>query len=85
MTRTKSTSAENMFDRRQRRGGVQRDAGFFALRFDQMQGAVQMRPGFGMNGDDVGPGLGESGDEMVSRRDHQMNVENLCCCAGAGL
>ena len=45
-------------------------------------GAVEVRPGLGMDGDDVGAGLGEGVEEMVDRRDHQMDVERLGACAG---
>ena len=39
--------------------------------------AVKVRPGLGMDGDDVGPGLGEGVEEIVDRRNHQMDVERL--------
>ena len=44
---------------------------------DRLQRAVQMRAGFGMNGDDVGAGLGEGLEIGIDRRDHQMHVEGL--------
>ena len=38
---------------------------------------MEVRPGLGMDGDDVGAGLGEGVEERVDRRDHQMDVERL--------
>ena len=36
-----------------------------------------MRPGFRVNRDDVGPGLGEGREVGIGRRDHQVGVERL--------
>ena len=38
---------------------------------------MEVRARFGMDGDDVGAGLGEGVEEGVDRRDHQMDVERL--------
>ena len=61
-------------DRRRR---VERDAGLLAQRLDPLDGAVKVRPGLRVDGDDVGAGLGESIEERVDRRDHQVDVERL--------
>jgi hypothetical protein len=44
---------------------------------DMLQRAMDMRPAFGMHGEAVGPGIGESLDIGIDRRDHQMDVEGL--------
>ena len=36
---------------------------------------MKMGPGFGMNCDDVGSGLGKGIEQRIDRRNHQMNVE----------
>ncbi len=41
------------------------------------QRAVEVRPGLGVDGDDVGAGLGEGGEKRIGRRDHQVDVERL--------
>ena len=38
---------------------------------------MEVRPRLGMDGDDVGAGLGEGLEEGIDRRDHQMDVERL--------
>ena len=38
---------------------------------------MEVRAGFGMDGDDVRAGLGEGIQEQIDRRDHQMDVERL--------
>ena len=60
-----------------RRRRVERDAGLLAERLDRLDRAVDVRPGFGVDGDDVGPGLGERLEPQVDRRDHQVDVERL--------
>ena len=71
----------NAFHRRRR---IQHHAGPLAVRPDQLQRAVQMRPGLGMHQEVVGAGIGERRDERIDRRDHQMHVERQVACAGAG-
>jgi glycine C-acetyltransferase len=44
---------------------------------DELDGAMRMRSGFGMEGQDIGPRLGEFRDVLIDRRDHQMAVEGL--------
>ncbi len=75
ITSTRSTSPSTWLDGGDRRRRVERHAGLLAERLDQLQRAVEMRPGFGMDGDDVGAGGGEFGDIGIGRRDHQMDVE----------
>ena len=41
-------------------------------------GAVQVRAGLGVDGDEVGAGLGEGFEEGVGGRDHQVHVERQC-------
>ena len=38
---------------------------------------MEVRAGFGMDGDDVGAGLGEGVEKSVDRRNHQVDVERL--------
>ena len=38
---------------------------------------MEVRAGFGMDGDDVRAGLGEGVEERIDRRDHQVDVERL--------
>ena len=38
---------------------------------------MDMRARFGMDGDDIGPGLGKRGDERIDRGNHQVNIERL--------
>src|SRR3546814_20212876 len=59
------------------RGGVERNARLLAQRLDALDGAVDMGTGLGMDGDDVGPRLGEGIEEIVDGADHQMHVERL--------
>jgi hypothetical protein len=40
-----------------------------------LDGAVDVRPGLGMHGDDIGARFGERVEEMIDGRDHQMDVE----------
>src|SRR3546814_8322245 len=47
------------------RGGVERNARLLAQRLDALDGAVDMGTGLGMDGDDVGPRLGEGIEEIV--------------------
>ena len=52
----------NMGQGRLNRGGrIDGDAGLLALGPDGLEGAVQMRAGLGMDGDDIGAGPGEGG------------------------
>jgi hypothetical protein len=57
------------------RARVQHHAGLLPQRPDGLEAAVQMRPGLGMQADEVGAGLGEGGEVRIRRRDHQMDVE----------
>ena len=68
---------EHVFDGVDGRRGIERHAGLLAERPDSLQRAVEMRPGFGVDGDDVGAGFGEGGEVGVGRRDHQVAVEAL--------
>ena len=56
---------------------VERDAGAFAELPDDLERAVEVRPGLGVDGESVGAGLGEGGEIGIGRRDHQMDVERL--------
>ena len=42
---------------------------------DGLQRAVQMRPGFGMDADDIGARLDEGRHQRIDRRDHQLDVD----------
>ena len=69
---------EHIIERLGRRRRVERHAGLLAERLDPLDRAVEVRAGLRMDGDDVGPGLGECVEERVDRRNHQMHVERLC-------
>ena len=58
-------------------GGVQRYARFDFMRFDRLKGAVKMRSGFLMDGDDVCTRRHEIGDQVIDGGDHEVDVENL--------
>ena len=68
---------EHIIERLGRRRRVERHAGLLAERLDALDRAVEVRPGLGMDGDDVGARLGEGVEEGIDRRDHQMDVERL--------
>ena len=68
---------DDVLERRHRGRRIDRDAGLLALGADRLQRAVEMRAGLGVDGDDVGAGLGEGRDVGIGRRDHQMAVEEL--------
>jgi hypothetical protein len=57
---------------------VEHDARLLAERLDQLHGAVRMRPGLGMERNDIGPRVGKILHKLVDRRDHQMDIERLC-------
>lgn len=59
------------------RGGVEGNARLLAASLDQLDGAVGMRPCFGMKGDDVGTRIGKSLHIGIDRRDHQVDIENF--------
>lgn len=65
---------QQMRDRIGRRAGVQRHTRLFAGGTDRLQGAVDMRTGLDMGGDQIGPRLGIGLDIGIDRRDHQVNV-----------
>ena len=68
---------EHIIERLGRGRRIERNAGLLAERLDVLERAVEVRPSLGMDGDDVGAGLGESVEEQVDRRNHQMDVERL--------
>ena len=68
MSRTSSSVCD-------RSGGIDDHGGFAAVRADQMERAIQVHAGFLMDGDPVGAGFGEGGDEVVGILDHQVAVE----------
>ncbi len=55
--------------------GVERDAGPGAEVANRLQRAVEMRAGLGVDGQDVGAGLGKGGQVGIDRGDHQVDVE----------
>ncbi len=64
--------------RRDHDGGgarIERHAGSGAKGADKLDRAMQMRPGFGVDGNMVGTGLDEGLDVGVDRGNHQMDVE----------
>ena len=54
----------HIFNRRFMGGGADRHARTFAERFDLRDGAVEMRRGFGVDGDNIGTCLRKFGDEV---------------------
>ena len=58
----------------QRRGRIEHNTGLAAMVADQLQRAVHMAAGFGMERDDVGAGLGKHGHQAVHRLHHQMHI-----------
>ena len=75
MTSTRSRSPSTKSSASTGVAGIERQPGLLAERLDELDRAVDMRPGLGMHGDDVGAGLGEARDIRIDRRDHQMHVE----------
>ena len=71
----------NAFHRRRR---IQHDTGPLAVRPDELQRAMQMRPCLRVHQHVVRAGLGECRDERIDRRDHQMHVERQPGVADAG-
>ena len=57
--------------------GIERDAGLLAEPADHLQRAVEMLGGLGVDGDDIGAGLGEGFEIEIDRLDHEMHVEHL--------
>jgi hypothetical protein len=63
------------YSRCERRGRVEHQAGLAALAVDQLQRAVDVLAGLGVEGDVGGAGLGEVRDDAVHRLDHQVHVD----------
>ena len=68
---------EHIVERLGGRRGVEGDAGLLAQGLHPLDRAVEVRPGLGMDGDDVGAGFGEGVEERIDRRNHEVNVERL--------
>ena len=64
-------------DRVLRRSWIQGHAGLLAQRPDRLQRTVEVRAGFHVHGDDVGPRFGEGLKIGIARRDHEVHVEHL--------
>src|SRR3546814_3606689 len=62
------------------RGGVERNARLLAQRLDALDGAVDMGTGLGMDGDDVGPRLGERSEEHTSELQSLMRISYAVFC-----
>ncbi len=60
----------------QRRGRVEHQACLASLAVDQLQAAVDVLGGLGMEGDVAGAGLGEVADDAVHRLHHQVHVDD---------
>jgi len=58
-----------------RRGRVDHHTRKHAVVPNQLQRTVQMAAGFDLDGDHVGAGLGEGGDELVGVLDHEVAIE----------
>jgi hypothetical protein len=61
---------ENVVESVDRSGGIDDDAGFAAIGLDEMESAVKMDAGFLVDGNPVGAGFGEGGDELIGIFDH---------------
>ena len=59
----------------EQRGRVEHQPRLAALRPDELQRAVHMLAGLGVEGDEIGPCIGKGGRQIVDRRDHQMHVD----------
>lgn len=66
---------KHVLDGAQRRRRIDRHADLLAEIADGLQRPVQMRSGFGMDGDAVTAGLSEGFEIVIDRRDHQMAIE----------
>ena len=66
---------EHILHRRYGRRRIKDHAGLFAQGADGLQAAVQMRPGFRVEADEVGAGGGEGLQVGIGRGDHQVDVE----------
>ena len=66
---------EHVLDGAERGCRIERHADLLAEIADGLQRAMQMRPGFGVDGDAVAAGLGKGLEIVVDRRDHQVAVE----------
>ena len=56
-------------------GGIDDHTGFAAMGLNEVERAVQVDAGFLMDGNPVGTGFGEGGDELIGIFDHQMAIE----------
>jgi hypothetical protein len=63
----------------QRRGRVEHQAGLAALGLDQLQRAVDVRAGVGVEADQVGAGLGRRPGQRIDRLHHQVHVDRHRC------
>ena len=68
---------DDVFDGRDRRARIQRDAGLLTKRADCLQRTMQMRSSLGMYRNVIASGFGKSLQIRIARRDHQVRVENL--------
>jgi hypothetical protein len=55
--------------------GINDDGGLHLVLGYVFEGAVEVAAGFEVDADPVGPGIGESGDELVGILDHQVAIE----------
>jgi hypothetical protein len=56
-------------------GRVQNHPGLAPVRSDEMEGAIEMKAGFLMDGNPMGTGVGEGRDELVRSLNHKMTIE----------
>ena len=68
---------DDIFDGRDRRARIERDAGLLAERADRLQRAMQMGAGFRMHRDVIAAGLGEGLKIGIGWRDHEVRVKDL--------
>ena len=66
---------DHLFQDRQRSGRIEHHPGLGPQLTDAAQGAVQVRPAFGVDRQDIGPGVAKRLQPWIDRRDHQMHVE----------
>lgn len=70
---------ENFDEEVDRGGGVDDDCGLAAVVANKLEGAVEMAAGLPMDGEEVGAGSGEVGDEPVGVLDHEVTIEGEVC------
>src|SRR5690606_27846234 len=56
-------------------GGIEHQPRLAAQVADQLQGAIHMAGGLGVEGDPAGAGIGEHADHVIHRLHHEVNID----------